>query len=90
MSEGDGPPGPWSDEGAARETRQGARGGDYTEEIIPCSGLGPGRVIGKRGSTVMRLQDETGARIEVKPEDGQCFVSGTPEQVTLNPKPKTP
>ena len=61
--------------------RQGAHGGDFTEEIIPCTDLGPGRVIGKRGATVMRLQDETGARIEVRPEDGQCFVSGTTEQV---------
>jgi hypothetical protein len=55
-TEGDGPPGPWSDQGQAREVRQGAHGGDFTEEIIPCSGLGPGRVIGKRGATVMRLQ----------------------------------
>ena len=67
--------------GEAREVRQGAHGGDFKEEIIPCTGLGPGRVIGKRGATVMRLQDETGARIEVRPEDGQCFVSGTTEQV---------
>lgn len=75
MSEGDGPPGPWSDRGTAREVRQGVHGGDFKEEMIPCTGLGPGRVIGKRGATVMRLQDETGARIEVRPEDGQCFIS---------------
>lgn len=47
MSEGDGPPGPWSDEGAAKEVRQGLiQGGDFVEEIVPCTGLGPGRVIG--------------------------------------------
>ena len=82
MAEGDGPPGPWSDRGAAREVRRGEMGGDFVEETVPCTGLGPGRVIGKRGATVNRLQDETGARIEVRAEDGRCFVSGTSEQVT--------
>ena len=81
MAEGDGPPGPWSDRGPAREVRRGEMGGDFVEETVPCVGLGPGRVIGKRGATVNRLQDETGARIEVRAEDGRCFVSGTSEQV---------
>ena len=82
MAEGDGPPGPWSDRGAARGVRRGEMGGDFVEETVPCTGLGPGRVIGKRGATVNRLQDETGARIRVRAEDGRCFVSGTSEQVT--------
>jgi transcription antitermination factor NusA-like protein len=45
--------------------------GEFMEEIVPCTGLGPGRVIGKRGATVTRLQEETGARIEVVADDGQ-------------------
>ena len=76
MAEGDGPPGPWSDRGAAREVRRGEMGGDFVEETVPCTGLGPGRVIGKRGATVNRLQEETGARIEVVAEDGQLFRLG--------------
>ena len=82
MAEGDSAPGPWSDRGAAREIRRDSLGtGDFVERIVPCSGLGPGRVIGKRGATVNRLQEETGARIEVVAEDGQCYISGAPSEV---------
>ena len=82
MAEGDSAPGPWSDRGAAREIRRDGLGtGDFVERIVPCTGLGPGRVIGKRGATVNRLQEETGARIEVVAEDGQCFISGAPPEV---------
>ena len=59
MAEGDSAPGPWSDRGAAREIRRDSLGtGDFVERIVPCTGLGPGRVIGKRGATVNRLQEE--------------------------------
>ncbi len=82
MAEGDSVPGPWSDRGAAREIRRDGLGtGDFVEQIVPCTGLGPGRVIGKRGATVNRLQEETGARIEVVAEDGQCFITGAPFEV---------
>ena len=82
MAEGDSVPGPWSDKGAAREIRRDGLGtGDFVEQIVPCTGLGPGRVIGKRGATVNRLQEETGARIEVVAEDGHCFITGAPFEV---------
>ena len=79
MARGDGPSDPSS--GSAFRDEFGDDARYAAVEIIPCVGVGPGRVIGKRGATVMRIQDETGARIEVKAEDGQCFVSGTREQV---------
>jgi rRNA processing protein Krr1/Pno1 len=75
-SEGDGPPGPWSDRDGARSVRRGDEGGDFAERVVPCSGLGPGRVIGKGGATVKRLQEDFGVRVDVRTEDGQCFVSG--------------
>ena len=75
-SEGDGPPGPWSDRDGARSVRRGDEGGDFAERVVPCSGLGPGRVIGKGGATVKRLQEDFGVRVDVRAEDGQCFVSG--------------
>ena len=30
----------------------------------------------KRGATVMRLQDESGARIDVRPDTEECVISG--------------
>ena len=86
MVEGDGPPGPWSDTPRAASVRRGdfnALSGDFVEEVLPCFGVGIGRVIGKRGATVMRLQDESGARIDVRPDTEECVISGTAEQVAI-------
>ena len=43
-------------------------------ESLPCAGKEPGRVIGKGGATINRIQDETGARIDVL-RDGVAWSS---------------
>jgi polyribonucleotide nucleotidyltransferase len=65
----------------------GARVKPEAEETIPCVGF-EGRVIGKGGVTINRLQQETGARINIVKGSGECVVTGSAEQV-LNPKPYT-
>ena len=52
------------------------------EEAIPCAGY-EGRIIGKGGETIRRLQEESGARISIDRGAGECVVSGTTEQVIL-------
>ena len=45
-------------------------------ETIPCSGF-EGRIIGKGGETIRRLQNETGARIRIEKGSGECVVTGS-------------
>jgi polyribonucleotide nucleotidyltransferase len=53
----------------------------YAEESIPCSGKEPGRIIGKGGATINRIQDATGARIDVMRDEQQCVVTGSASAV---------
>lgn len=55
---------------------------DEIRETIPCAGF-EGRIVGKGGETIKRLQRETGARIKVDRDKGECVVSGSAEQVVL-------
>ena len=52
------------------------------EEAIPCVGY-EGRIIGRGGETIRRIQQETGARISIDRASGECVVSGSTEQVIL-------
>lgn len=45
-------------------------------ETIQCAGF-EGRIIGKGGETIRRLQHETGARIRIEKGSGECVVSGS-------------
>ena len=38
-------------------------------------------IIGKRGATVNRIQDETGANVQIDQRIGECVVFGSPQQV---------
>ena len=50
--------------------------------MLPCSGKAPGRVIGRGGATVNRIQDSTGASIDIRREDETCVISGSASAVT--------
>jgi hypothetical protein len=52
------------------------------EESIACDGS-EGRVIGKGGETIRRLQEETGCRIDIEKGSGTCVVKGTAAAVRL-------
>ena len=55
---------------------------DEIAETIPCVGF-EGRIIGKGGEQIKKIQRETGARITIDREKGVCVVSGSAEQVVL-------
>jgi far upstream element-binding protein len=42
-----------------------------------------GRIIGKRGATVNRIQDETGANVQIDQRLGECVVFGSAQQVSI-------
>ena len=54
----------------------------YATESIPCSGKEPGRIIGKGGQTINRIQDDTGARIDILRDEQQCVISARVAQCT--------
>ena len=82
IEEGDGyVPAHISAAGGSNDTRSDDDEGKV-EEIVPCtSGLAIGRVIGKQGSTVMRIEEETGARLQLDQRLLECVITGYPEQV---------
>lgn len=55
---------------------------DEIAETIPCVGF-EGRIIGKGGEQIKKIQRDTGARITIDREKGVCVVSGSAEQVVL-------
>ena len=60
----------------------GRTGDDWVEEVIPCrSPSAIGRVIGKGGSAVRVIEEETGTNIQVDKRMLECVVSGPPENV---------
>ena len=60
----------------------GGGGDDWVEEVIPCrSPSAIGRVIGKGGSAIRVIEEETGTRIQVDKRMLECVVSGPPENV---------
>ena len=52
-------------------------GGGQGREEIPCAGM-EGRIIGKGGETIRRLEADSGARVRINRERLVCEISGEP------------
>ena len=64
--------------GRGEEKRGGGdRGGGQGREEIPCAGM-EGRIIGKGGETIRRLEADSGARVRINRERLVCEISGEP------------
>jgi len=63
--------------GRGDEKRGGGAGGNYRREEIPCSGM-EGRIIGKGGETIRRLEADSGARVRINRERLVVEISGEP------------
>jgi far upstream element-binding protein len=55
----------------------GGAGGSYRREEIPCSGM-EGRIIGKGGENIRRLEADSGARVRINRERLVVEISGEP------------
>ena len=60
--------------------REENRGTNHQKEEIPCSGM-EGRIIGRGGETIHRLEAESGARVRINRDRLVCEISGEPGRV---------
>ena len=81
MQSGGAPPGGGGGWNFGRRDEDVPRVKPEAEELIACSGF-EGRIIGKGGETIRRLQSEFGVRINVDSANGECTVSGSGEAVS--------
>lgn len=58
----------------------GGGGGNQVEFHLPVPQEMVGRVIGRGGETIRRLQDESGARIQVERDSNRVLIKGDPEK----------
>ncbi|BFZ20521.1 hypothetical protein BsWGS_23560 [Bradybaena similaris] len=88
MAEKDGMPrsnaGGYNDFGSSMGSMGHGGGSNGMDISVPRQGVG--LVIGKGGDMIKKIQSDTGAKVQFKPDDGQtqdrlCSVSGSPDKV---------
>ena len=63
--------------GRGDDKRGGGAGGNYRREEIPCSGM-EGRIIGKGGENIRRIEADSGARVRINRERLVVEISDAP------------